>query len=441
VGGATFATDRPTFYVGGTQVHEKNLDHWAAGLAAAGLNTVAATVYAMQGDWDSDNLRFDESDPAVLAEIRAAKARGLTVSLTLRVAIDHAFPRNEFLWHGMIMPSSDTAIRSWFEGYTRFALQWARTCEREGVDLLAIGSELNELNETLPLDRWDELRNYYGFLWYQRSLRSRARRFADQIEARDLWVRGRDNYETLEGYTEARFETSVAWAEQAHLRSGGGTLRRLNRRRELINDLWIGLIARLRAVYGGRLTFAANFDSFDQLGFWSHLDLLGINAYFPLRPNLEAPRTVAGFTESWGAILDRIRAFREARGLGPMPTIFTELGYTFRRHSTVEPWAHGGFSVVGWKGHKQELVVWGEQPVDRSERAQALEGLLAASDRRPGELAGVLYWKLSTDAAHDAIEPFVLHIGAGSTDPALEALVQFATPAGETTGPRGSPRP
>jgi len=412
-------------YVGGTQVHERDLDRWAEALHDAGLNTVSATVYAHQGDWDDDHLWYADEEPSVVAEIRAAKARGLRVVLILRVALDHAFPRNEFLWHGMIMPASEAALRSWFEQYARFALLWAGIAEREGVDVLGVGSELNELDETLPLSRWGNLKNYHGHAWYQRLSRRRALRFADRIEERHLGVSGRESYADLEQLLDARFRSQIAWGKQVHLRRGPHTLRRVNARRVLINERWVELIERVRAVYSGRLTFAANFDSYRAVGFWRQLDLIGINAYFPLRPNLEAPRTVEAFAASWRTILDRVRELRRAQGLGDRPLLLTEIGYTFRRHSTVEPWNHEGFAVVGWKRHAREFVVWGDEPVDREERARALAGLRRASRERPGELAGLLYWKLSTDAAHDAIEPFVIHVGPGSGDPALPVLAGF----------------
>jgi len=63
-------------YVGGIQVNEADHDAWAVAVEGAGLNTVAVTVYAMQGDWDTDHLWWDREDPAVVSEIRAARARG-----------------------------------------------------------------------------------------------------------------------------------------------------------------------------------------------------------------------------------------------------------------------------------------------------------------------------------------------------------------------------
>ena len=182
--------DQPAFLVGGIQVHEHDHDHWTETLLDVGMNTVAVTVYAKQGAWDSSHLWFEDEEPSVLDEIRTAKAKGLAVVLVLRVAVDHAFPENQFIWHGMIMPSSAEEIRAWFANYERFVLKWARVSQREGVDLLGLGSEMKALSATLPIGRRGNLKNYYGYYWYQRLSRKRAQRFADQIEQRHLWTRG-----------------------------------------------------------------------------------------------------------------------------------------------------------------------------------------------------------------------------------------------------------
>jgi len=422
---------RPRSLAGGIQVHERDHGAWADALHDAGLNAVAVTVYAKQGAWDAAHLWWESEEPAVLDEIRVARSRGLAVVLILRVAVDHAFPENKFVWHGMIMPRSADEIRAWFEQYERFVLQWARIAEREGVAILGVGSEMKTLTATRSLSRWGNLKSYHGYVWYERFTRKRARRFAEQLTERHFWIRGYPNYETLDEFVDARFEHTTAWARQAHLRPGSHTLRRVNERRRLLNDRWIELIEHAREVYGGQLTYAANFDNYQNVGFWPQLDLVGINSYFSLRSNLSEAIDPAEqpehFRRSWSGILGRIREFKAGQGIAEKPFLFTELGYTFRRHSTVEPWAHGGFSVVGWKGSKKELVVWSEQPIDHEERRRALSALADVRAEGGDDFAGVLYWKLSTDRAHEAIEPFVVHIGADSTDGSREALARFAT--------------
>jgi hypothetical protein len=45
---------------------------------------------------------------------------------------------------------------------------------------------------------------------------------------------------------------------------------------------WSSVISGVRAIYGGRLTYAANYFEYAQIPFWGLLDYAGIDAYFPL---------------------------------------------------------------------------------------------------------------------------------------------------------------
>jgi hypothetical protein len=421
------------FYIGGIQVNEPDHRHWVDTLDEIGMNTVAVTVYATHGAWDDAELWFADAEPSVLDEIRAARARGLSVVLVLRVALDHGRPRNKFLWHGMIMPGSDAAIDAWFERYTEFVVRWAEIGQREGVEILGIGSELKALTATLPITRWGNFKNYYGYYWYQRLARSRALDFAAEIERRHLWVRGYENYDDLETYLDDRFRHTTAWAQQAYLRDLDHMLEQINRRRERINRHWIRLIGRVREDYAGKLTYAANFDHYQNVGFWSQLDLIGINSYFSLREGvdreLKSSEKLALFIDRWREIFADLDRFQASQGVSHLPLLFTEIGYTFRQHATVEPWAHDGFSIVGWKDRPHRLVVWSEQPVDYEERELALKALRTVHVERGSNLAGLLYWKLSTNEDHERIEPFVVHIGTDSTDPLQHVLVDFASSA------------
>jgi len=423
-----YAADGP-FLLGGIQVNEPDHRHWTSSLSGSGMNTVEATVYAFQGNWDSDHLWWNDEEVAVLEEIRQAKAAGLHVVLVLRLALDHSFEKNKFLWHGQVLPNSESGIESWFAQYTRFVLKWALIAETQGVDVLAVGSEMKELTATVPLGRMAQIKRFHGFRYYQKFLRKRALRFSDELFERHYSTRGYANFETLEAFVDARQSANMAWARRAHLRNGRNSLGRLNVRRAQLLGHWRQLISAVRDVYQGRVTYAANFDHYDQVAFWPELDFIGINSYFSLRSNLDdhpdTQELLRRFRGAWDSIFQKVDSFRAARGLEDTPILFTEIGYTFRRHSTVEPWNHEGFTVIGWKGHRRKLVVWGEQPIDRGERELALRALLAAHQAQPSRLRGLLYWKLSTDEAHETIEPFVLHIGPGSTDPSISILEQF----------------
>ena len=68
------------------------------------------------------------------ASAEAARQRGLAVVLVLRVALDHAFHRNKFFWHGMIQPRTEAELSDWFWRYRKFTAKWAAIAEAEGMD-------------------------------------------------------------------------------------------------------------------------------------------------------------------------------------------------------------------------------------------------------------------------------------------------------------------
>ena len=47
-------------------------------------------------------------------------------------------------------------------------------------------------------------------------------------------------------------------------------------------QFWSNVIDSVRKVYQGKLTYAANWDDYDDVPFWSKLDYIGVNAYWPL---------------------------------------------------------------------------------------------------------------------------------------------------------------
>lgn len=409
--------------VGGIQVNEPDHWHWTATLRRTGMNTVSTTVYAKQGDWDSADLRFKEA-PEVVSEIRWAKRAGLRVVLVLRVSLDHAFPRNRHLWHGMIMPRDDDTLEAWFERYRAFAVKWAKIAAREGVDLLAIGSEMNALASTRPIARIPELESYYLSKGKQAEYERLVMRFEDRIEPRHIEAVGGMPFSPLRDFVRSRAAVWEDWARAVSFFDTPDPVHRINDRAEELDRHWRTVVSAVRRIYHGQLTYAANFDQYDRVGFWDALDLIGVNAYFSLRRGL-GPADLPTLERGWAEVLDDLEAFRAGAGLQDRPVLFTEIGYTYRRHSTIEPWGQNGFSLVRRDG-VWDLILWEDQPQDNRERARALRALRNVSTRRyPGLLRGLLYWKLSTDPAHLAIEPFVLILREEPTDPLQAELVAF----------------
>ncbi len=416
------------FYLGGIQVNEADHAHWMERLTDVGMNTVAVTVYAKQGDWDSSNLWWEDEEPWVVAEMREADRAGLKTALVLRVALDHAFERNKFFWHGMIRPSDEEALEEWLRRYREFTLEWAAIAEAEGVDVLAIGSELNSMTSTVRIDALPVLEEYWSNEDKVDREHSRLERHAAEIDPRHLSVRGFDNSESLGAHLDDEAAAHAAWAHQTSFLDHDDHVARINARRERLETFWLDLIAEVRDLFSGELTYAANFDQFELVSFWGPLDYISINAYFPLRkhyqPGVPPAELYPVFESRWQAILRSVGQLAAENGWGEKPILFTELGYVYRSNSTIEPWAASGFSVLA-SAEGEKLVIWEDEPIDLEERATAVRALYDAN-RAVGEpLQGILYWKLSTQPYHFDDEPFVLIIHEDAYDPLLGELQRF----------------
>lgn len=98
-------------------------------------------------------------------------------------------------------------------------------------------------------------------------------------------------------------------------------------------DLFAGLIRDVREVYGGSLTYAANWDAYRRVPFWTMLDYVGIDAYFPLssRPRPEVDELVA----AWSPLVRELGELSEDVG---RPVLFTEFGYRSMLGAAGEQW-------------------------------------------------------------------------------------------------------
>ncbi|WKK27641.1 hypothetical protein QZH56_27290 [Streptomyces olivoreticuli] len=132
---------------------------------------------------------------------------------------------------------------------------------------------------------------------------------------------------------------------------------------------WSRVVAAVRKVYGGPLTYAANYDEYKKVPFWGDLDVIGIDAYWPLAE--KATTDAAGLREAWKPIGDELAAF-SARWHRQI--LFTEAGYVSQRGTTTAPYS--------WTVSKRS---------GDDEQAAAYEALLAAFDGKPW-WAGVCWW-------------------------------------------------
>ena len=98
-------------------------------------------------------------------------------------------------------------------------------------------------------------------------------------------------------------------------------------------DYWGSLIIEIKKVYKGKLTYAANWNEFKRTPFWSALDYIGVDAYFPVSES-KTP-TVVESIEGWKTHKVVIKNLSRRH---KKPVLFTEYGYRSVDFAGKEPW-------------------------------------------------------------------------------------------------------
>lgn len=96
---------------------------------------------------------------------------------------------------------------------------------------------------------------------------------------------------------------------------------------------WEDLIKKIKAVYKGKLTYAANWDEFKRTPFWGALDYVGVDAYFPVSDS-KTP-SFEECVKGWG---EHKRMVKEVSTKFDKPILFTEFGYRSVDYTGKEPW-------------------------------------------------------------------------------------------------------
>lgn len=95
-------------------------------------------------------------------------------------------------------------------------------------------------------------------------------------------------------------------------------------------DGWRDIIKKMRALYSGKLTYAANWgEEFENLKFWDDLDFIGLNSYYPLSKS-DAP-TAEELAAGAEEIVKKIESVQKKY---KRPVLLTEIGFT----ATPAPW-------------------------------------------------------------------------------------------------------
>lgn len=96
---------------------------------------------------------------------------------------------------------------------------------------------------------------------------------------------------------------------------------------------WSRLIDSARKIYDGKITYAENWDTYQNFPYWEKLDALGVNAYFPLSEAMTP--SVGDLLKHWNPHYANMKAFSEKKG---KPILFTEYGYRSIDFATRRPW-------------------------------------------------------------------------------------------------------
>jgi arabinogalactan endo-1,4-beta-galactosidase len=169
---------------------------------------------------------------------------------------------------------------------------------------------------------------------------------------------------------------------------------------------WRRIIASVRAIYKGPVTYGANFDELEKVPFWDAVDFIGVSAYFPLVDAKTPSR--AQLVAAWKPIVARLDAMATR---WKKPVMFTELGY---RSSDGAAW--------------RQWEIPRDAAVNLEAQRNAYEAFFEAVWREPW-LAGVYFWKWFSYPGHS---------GSSSNDfelenkPAEEVVRRGYAPASAT---------
>lgn len=96
---------------------------------------------------------------------------------------------------------------------------------------------------------------------------------------------------------------------------------------------FLDLIAEVRAIYHGLVTYSANWDDVEDTIILGALDLIGINAFYPLadRDGATTLELLAGGERVRAKVHTLAETWRK-------PVLFTEIGYTTRPNPAIKPW-------------------------------------------------------------------------------------------------------
>lgn len=101
------------------------------------------------------------------------------------------------------------------------------------------------------------------------------------------------------------------------------------------DEFWLQLIEDVRSVFSGKLFYAANwYKEYEHIKFWSALDYIGIQAYFPIcrKPS----PSISDLKNGWKTHRVKLKKISQQF---QRPILFSELGYRSSTDAAVDPWS------------------------------------------------------------------------------------------------------
>jgi len=137
---------------------------------------------------------------------------------------------------------------------------------------------------------------------------------------------------------------------------------------------WRAVITGVRGYYSGPLTYAANHGDETGLTWWDAIDIIGVDAYYPLTSKSDP--TVAELKAAWQPYVATLAALASDRGKS---IIFTEIGYRSQDGTNQHPW---DWQIGG--------------TVDLEEQADTYQAAFESVFAQPW-FAGMYWWAWETD--------------------------------------------
>jgi hypothetical protein len=140
---------------------------------------------------------------------------------------------------------------------------------------------------------------------------------------------------------------------------------------------FLDVLREVRRIYPGLVTYAGNWDDVEQTTILGELDVIGINAFYPLAE--EPGASLSQLLEGGRQVARRAGTLARA---WHKPIVFTEFGYTTRPDPAVRPWE--------WPDFMKNV------PVDQAAQADAYAALLRPLLDEPW-FAGAFAWRVYAD--------------------------------------------